>query len=600
MKKILFSTILALAATGTMTLTTSCEDQLDIEQKGVVPMEKFYKTDADAEAALVAAYEGFMCNVVGRQPDVEGSPGTYTPHKLILNECGDDILAAGENSGDNEFGIKLNQFYYDAELDVPKVFYSGLYLSVYTCNLVINNFQNADTQVKKRCVAEARVLRAYDYFLLANLWGTPPFVDHVLTASDQPYNCDKDPVHPMTHEQLIEWVAKECDEAAADLDERKGQDDKDGAVKVTKGFAWAMAGKAYLFAGQYDKAKTALKKVIDSGKYDLMPGDEYINNFHIEGDGDKEKVFEVNFEYNAGKGEWAGMKQRSSWMETNYWNWRSDHFAAAPQAVYAGIDGWGGLGVPQWFGDEFYANDGDSYRLKATLKNIDDAVYNMEYADAKINAMTQAQKDTAHAIGIKDQLNGLYGNSTWLAFKQMMKASDTDGAKYGSNTRLNNYLVMRYAEVLLNYAEACLQTGDNGEAKKYINMIQQRAGSKTVSETVDMEVLKREKSYELWLEGCRWFDIMRWKDAKAIERIKNSGTAVTHLFDKVYRAPKADDKNVTWEHGTEANSRFYTITTSEAKDRGAEVGFKEGKHEYLPYPQTILDKNPNLVQNPGW
>ena len=159
---------------------------------------------------------------------------------------------------------------------------------------------------------------------------------------------------------------------------------------------------------------------------------------------------------------------------------------------------------------------------------------------------------------------------------------------------------MRYAEVLLNYAEACLQTGDTPEAKKYINMIQQRAGSKTISETVDMEVLKREKSYELWLEGCRWFDIMRWKDAKAIERIKNSGTAVTHLFDKVYRAPKADDKNVKWEHGTEANSRFYTTTTSEAKDGGAEVGFKEGKHEYLPYPQTILDKNPNLKQNPGW
>ena len=83
-------------------------------------------------------------------------------------------------------------------------------------------------------MAEARVLRAYDYFLLANLWGTPPFVDHVLTGSDQPYNCDKDPVHPMTHEQLIEWVANECEEASADLDERKSKDDKDGAVKVTK------------------------------------------------------------------------------------------------------------------------------------------------------------------------------------------------------------------------------------------------------------------------------------------------------------------------------------------------------------------------------
>ena len=48
MKKILFSTILTLAATATMTLTTSCEDQLDIEQKGVIPSEKFYQTDADA------------------------------------------------------------------------------------------------------------------------------------------------------------------------------------------------------------------------------------------------------------------------------------------------------------------------------------------------------------------------------------------------------------------------------------------------------------------------------------------------------------------------------------------------------------------------
>ena len=126
MNKILFSTILALAATGTMTLTTSCEDQLDIEQKGVIPTENFYKTDADAEAALVAAYEGFMCNVMGRNHD-GGGPGIYTPLKLIVNECGDDVLAAGANSGDNTFGIMLNQFYYDAEAEVPKFMYTGLY-----------------------------------------------------------------------------------------------------------------------------------------------------------------------------------------------------------------------------------------------------------------------------------------------------------------------------------------------------------------------------------------------------------------------------------------------------------------------------------------
>ena len=600
MKKILFSTILTLAATATMTLTTSCEDQLDIEQKGVIPSEKFYQTDADAEAALVAAYEGFMCNVVGRNHD-GGGPGIYTPYKIITNMCGDDVLYASGNYGDHEFSGMLNEFRYDAEAEVPKFMYTGLYLSVYTCNLVTDHFQNAaDTPVKKRCVAEARVLRAFDYFLLANLWNNPPFIDHVLAGTDLPYNCNKDPENPMGHKQLIQWVAKECEEAAADLDERKGTDDKDGAVKVTKGFAWALAGKAYLFAGEYDKAKTALKKVIDSGKYALVPGDRYMDNFHIEGDGNEEKVFEINFEYNAGKGAWAGMIQRSSWMESNAWNWRAGNFVKSPQSVYSGIDGWGGLGVPQWFGDEFYANDGDSYRFKATLKHIDDAVYKMEYADPALNAMSVEEKMKSKEVGINDPVQGLYDNSFWLAFKQIIRKADTDGNKYGDNIRLNNYVVMRYAEVLLNYAEACLNTGDQSEAKKYINMIQERAGSKTISQTVDMDVLKREKSYELWLEGCRWFDVMRWKDAKAIERLKNVGSDCPNLFDKLFRAPKADDRKVTWEHGTEANSRFYTVSTSAAKDAGFEVGFKEGKHEFLPYPQTVKDKNPNLEQNPGW
>ena len=583
-----------------MTLTTSCEDQLDIEQKGVIPSEKFYQTDADAEAALVAAYEGFMCNVVGRNHD-GGGPGIYTPYKIITNMCGDDVLYASGNYGDHEFSGMLNEFRYDAEAEVPKFMYTGLYLSVYTCNLVTDHFQNAaDTPVKKRCVAEARVLRAFDYFLLANLWNNPPFIDHVLAGTDLPYNCNKDPENPMDHKQLIQWVAKECEEAAADLDERKGTDDKDGAVKVTKGFAWALAGKAYLFAGEYDKAKTALKKVIDSGKYALVPGDRYMDNFHIEGDGNEEKVFEINFEYNAGKGAWAGMIQRSSWMESNAWNWRAGNFVKSPQSVYSGIDGWGGLGVPQWFGDEFYANDGDSYRLKATLKHIDDAVYKMEYADPALNAMSVEEKMKSKEVGINDPVQGLYDNSFWLAFKQIIRKADTDGNKYGDNIRLNNYVVMRYAEVLLNYAEACLNTGDQSEAKKYINMIQERAGSKTISQTVDMDVLKKEKSYELWLEGCRWFDVMRWKDTKAIERLKNVGSDCPHVFDKLFRAPKADDRKVTWEHGTEANSRFYTVSTSAAKDAGFEVGFKEGKHEFFPYPQTVKDKNPNLEQNPGW
>ena len=598
MKRTLYSTILAVAV-GSMALT-SCEDQLDIEQKGVTTTDKFYKTDVDAEAALAAAYEGFMCNVVGRQPDM-GGPGIYTPYKIITNMCGDDVLYASGNYGDHEFSGMLNEFRYDTEAEVPRFQYSGIYLSVYTCNLITDNFKDPDTPVKKRVVAEARVLRALDYFLLANLWGTPPFVTSVLAGDALPYNCDKDPENPISHEDLILWVAKECEEAAADLDERKSTADVDGAVRVTKGFAWALAGKAYLFAGKYDQAKANLKKVIDSGKYALVPGERYMDNFHIEGDGNEEKVFEINFEYNAGKGGWSGMIQRSSWMEANAWNWRAGNFVTSPNKVYCGgLDGWGGLGVPQWFGDEFFANDGHSYRFDATLKHIDDAVYNMEYLDESINNMSLEEKKASKKIGISDPTQGLYGNSFWLAFKQVIRAADTGGKVYGDNIRLNNYIIMRYAEVLLNYAEACIQTGDAATAKTVINQIQQRAGSKTISASVDMEVLKREKSYELWLESCRWFDIMRWNDQTALARLEKVGTDVPHLFDKLFRTPSSSDRSVKWENGSEANSRFYTVSSSEAKDKGFDVGFKKGKHELFPFPQTVMDKNPNLEQNPGW
>ena len=598
MKRTLYSTILAVAV-GSMALT-SCEDQLDIEQKGVTTTDKFYKTDVDAEAALAAAYEGFMCNVVGRQPDM-GGPGIFTPYKIITIMCGDDVLYASGNYGDHEFSGMLNEFRYDTEAEVPRFQYSGIYLSVYTCNLITDNFKDPDTPVKKRVVAEARVLRALDYFLLANLWGTPPFVTSVLAGDALPYNCDKDPENPISHEDLILWVAKECEEAAADLDERKSTADVDGAVRVTKGFAWALAGKAYLFAGKYDQAKANLKKVIDSGKYALVPGDRYMDNFHIEGDGNEEKVFEINFEYNAGKGGWSGMIQRSSWMEANAWNWRAGNFVTSPNKVYCGgLDGWGGLGVPQWFGDEFFANDGHSYRFDATLKHIDDAVYNMEYIDESINNMSLEEKKASKKIGISDPTQGLYGNSFWLAFKQVIRAADTGGKVYGDNIRLNNYIIMRYAEVLLNYAEACIQTGDAATAKTVINQIQQRAGSKTISASVDMEVLKREKSYELWLESCRWFDIMRWNDQTALARLEKVGTDVPHLFDKLFRTPSSSDRSVKWENGSEANSRFYTVSSSEAKDKGFDVGFKKGKHELFPFPQTVMDKNPNLEQNPGW
>ncbi|MBR6875215.1 MAG: RagB/SusD family nutrient uptake outer membrane protein [Bacteroidales bacterium] len=587
MKKLVYSVL----AIGALFTAVSCEKNLDIPQKGVTPIENFYKTDEDAEAALTAAYARFATRITGQ----DGS-SIYTDYKAALNNCGDDMYAAGSNFGDNDFMAQLDEFRLDSGNQVVDHFYKNLFQVNYACNLVIDNFKESNSTVAQRCVAEARVMRAYIYFLLTSFWNCPPMIDHVI-SDGLPYNSDSpENEHPMSHDDLYRWVASECEAAVANLDERKSPSDKDGAVKVTKGFAWALQGKALLFVKDYAGAKAALKKVIDSGKYALVPGAKYADLFHVEGDCCEEKVFETNIEYNSALGAWGGQIQRSTWMEANIWNWRSDHFVAgaSPQAKYTGgVDGWGGLGVPKWFGDEFFANDGHSPRFDATLKLVDDAVYNMEYNDPKIAALTPEQRKTSDLVGIEDPEQGLYGQSFYLPFKQLLRASDAD--KYGANVRMNNGIIMRYAEVLFLYAEACMQSGDNAEGAKYVNMIRERAGLTPLA-TVTMDDLKKEKSYELWLEGSRWLDLLRWGDT---ERVKQAGQAVPKLFDKIHRAPKSGETPI-WQYGSEANSRFYMINTHEAIDAKYTVGFQAGKHEFFPYPTSVVSKNPNIVQNPGW
>ena len=298
MKKIVYS-VLAFAA---LMMGVSCEKNLDIPQKGVTTYDNFYKTEEDAVSALTAAYARFATRITGQ----DGS-SIYTDYKAALNNCGDDMYAAGSNFGDNDFMAQLDEFRLDSGNQVVDHFYKNLYQVNYACNLVIVNFEKGlpeggPTATTKRCVAEARVMRAYVYFLLTALWNTPPMVTTILTPQDYPYNSDKDPENPMSHEDLFRWVASECEAALPDLDERKSPQDKDGAVKVTKGFAWALQGKALLFVKDYAGAKAALKKVIDSGKYALVPGNRWADLFHVEGDCCEEKVFELNIEYNSALG----------------------------------------------------------------------------------------------------------------------------------------------------------------------------------------------------------------------------------------------------------------------------------------------------------
>ncbi len=550
MKKLIYP-LLAVA-----TLFGGCEDRLDIEQKGVITPEMFYQTDDDAQNALNNVYQSFALNVAGNE-------GIYVALPVLFNEAGDDMLAAGNFYGDNDFGAEINEFRYTSANDVVKNTYWGLYGVIYECNNLLDHVE-PETAVKKRVVAEARAARAWCHFMLTIGWDCPPLVDHILPGNAKPTNYEGG------HEGLLQWVVDEAEAAALDLDERISPDDKVGASKLTKGFAYTLAGKARLFLNDYAGAKTDLKKVIDSKKYELVPTDRWANLFHASGDLCEEMIFQINVLDNPMVGDWSNKIQRTSWMWIQFWNWRTDKLASKPSFI--GTDGWGGHSIRTDFAEKMLANDGDSPRRKATFLTGDEFLYEMEWNGAK--DLTREQKETSDQIGIAD-ITGLYGFGGYFAHKIVPWAEDNEKGWYG----FKNLTLFRYAEVLLMYAEACAMTNDN-DGLQYLQAIQDRAGSAHRSTTLTMDEVKNEKMFEMWIEGVRFPDMVRWGDT---DGVVNNGKNIPSTYDAYFT--KGEPKHRLYVEFSNPNT--------------GETGFKKGKHEYFPFPLDEISINPNLVQNPS-
>lgn len=554
MRKIIYSLL------GVAFLFSACEDRLNIEQKGVISVENFYRTDDDAQNALNNLYQSFCLNIAGNE-------GIYVALPLLLCEAGDDMLAAGNMYGDNDFGAQINEFRYDSQNEVLKNTYWGLYGVIYDSNLILDNIEPS-TAVKKRVCAEARSLRAWSHMMLAIGWNCPPLVDHILKSSDKPANNTVEG----GHNGLLEWCAKEAEAAAADLNERENPSDKVGASKVTKGFALTVAGKARLFKGDYAGAKANLKQVITSNKYELVPANRWADLFHASGDLCEEMIFQANALENAGVGDWSNKIQRTSWMWIQFWNWRTDKLASKPSFI--GPDGWGGHSIRADFAECMLANDGNSPRRKATFLTADEFLYEMDWNGTKGKGLTREQLEVSNQIGIKDP-TGLYGFAGYFANKFVARPEDNEKGWYG----FKNLTIFRYAEVLLMYAEACAQTNDM-DGLQYLQEVQRRAGSAHVSTELTLQEVKNEKSYEMWLEAVRFPDMVRWGDT---DGIVNNGKNIPTTFDAFFS--KGEPKH-----------RIYVEYSNPNKGR---TGFVKGKHEYFAYPFAATSINPNLKQNPS-
>ena len=563
---------------------TSCsEDLLEIEQKATNSTDSFYKTDADAKSAVTAMYATFA-------EEISGNEGIWNAYIMGLNYASDDVFPAGGDIADHSGFRECGEFRYDTSFGPVSALYNHIYKSIYSANLVINYFggDKADSQVKKEAVAQARVMRAWAHMLAAQVYYQPPIVDHLI-VDDKPTNAE-------SQKAIFDFCIKECEEAMSDIPERNGQSDQEGAWYATKGFAQFVAGKSALFAGDNAKAASLLKPLVESPNYALVPGERFRDLFHVEGDGCEEKIFEINFSANSaastGAG-WAYGNKRGRWMVANVLNWRGDDIVGGgmnPQICAVG--GWGGGSINHEFAHKMLANDGDSYRRKATFLTSDEFFYDATLCPWKNDVeaggtlSTRAEKEFDPNRGIKKDA-GSFSRSDVMEVKMMMHPNDCDPNKVaGDNCNNTNLCLARLGEAYLLYAEACLASGNTAEALKYVNKIQQRAGSKTISSSVDLQTIQDEKQYELWFEGCRWFDIVRWGIAK-------------QCWDKVLdNVPYQYDEY--WTSGGTKPHKLYYEVRHPYKEANITLSFTEGKNEYWPIPQTVIEVNDQMHQVRGW
>ena len=594
MKKIIIPILFVFALAA-----TSCEKLLDIPQKGVISYSNFFKSDADAQAARTNMYATFAVNVASCN-----GGWIFVPQLMILNYSADDVLAAGGNSEDHGDFRVFCEFRYDERTGAIKTLYNHYANVIFACNFIISNFSNENrngdepqfqSNFTKQCVEEARVMRAYCHMMMALTWNRPNIVDRILEGDELPTQAE-------SQDEVLKWVIAQCEKAitSGSLPERSSTSDKDATAIMTKGFAQFVAGKAAMFDNDPATARKYLGDLINSGKYALVAPEDYWTNFHIDGDGNSEKIFEPNYIADPA----YVSTTRGRWMTADVLCWRTDALASTPM-VCADLPGagggWNGGAIQEDFAKKFLEHDGNSPRRRATFLTEEEFLYEMDWTGSKVNDGTRDQKKVDDARGIRSA-NGVYSHGPYFEWKMMVYHNPpkilTGGKEgyhadnvpaSGANSNQKNYAVARYAEALLLYAEACIGA-DEANGLKALNEVQRRSGSGKISSKLTFQDVMDEKQYELWFENCRFHDLVRWAAQGKVDLNEVFNTRYGGIHEKI---PTVYDEFFTKEGATE--HKLYTTYSVAHYNK-----FKVGLNEYLPFPYDVKNGNPNLKDVLGW
>ena len=501
--------------------TVSCKkDLLNQPPSGVQTDVTYFKTADDLNKTLTAAYNYLQ------QP-------TFPPFETaiwVIGDVGSDDALKG--SGGSTFPIpgisefSLNQ--QTATNNLIKTYWSGMYSMVAACNLVLDKqtVVTGDATAIKNTVNQAKFLRAFGYYELVKYFGDVPMPLTYLDPAK--VNLARTP-----KAQVLSQIEKDLTDASALPTKTQWGAANDG--KATSGAANALLGQVYMLEKKYTEAEAALKKVIDENTYSLLP--DFGAIFRKTGDNNNaESIFDIKHKANSGAFPGEG--------SFNY---------AMQQPSEAPIGGFGQNEPSQDLQNEFEKGDP---RAIYTILFKGDVFPNGTSAYTVVNT----------------------GTTGGRANRKFYIPPSEKVAVAGAIDEAKSNHIIRYAEILLLYAEALNENGKATEALTWLNKIRQRARTTLANDPQRVSTV-----YDVSYTGTLLPDVIT--------------TDKTALRNAVWHEQRV-------ELAMEGHRREYLTRQGRLAQRMAAakgIAVFNDKFTLLPIPQSDIDlSNGQIMQNSGY
>jgi hypothetical protein len=547
------STVRFVAATVAIVMftATACNDDfLDKQPLDQLSTATFWNTERDALLALTGVYN-LEDNTNATAAKQQYSFWNQDTHLRVLEATTDNGFEKDANVTDFNNGNMAPSYGVISEL------WRTSYLKIAKCNNFLENIDAVTMDDAKKAImkAEVQTVRAFDYFNLFFFWGDVPLVTTILTVDES------NKVSRTPRQEVVDFVIAELTAAAAVLPVTRPDAERG---RITKGAALAILGRVQMAEKKWNDAKATYRSIMDLGVYGINP--TYKELFEDDNEHSNEIIM------------------TSVRMNDSYGN--------SVQLSCLGFT-WGGFHHYSPYNElveEFECIDGKPitesplYNVDSPYNNRDPRLYATVLIDRRSrfrNILYVAHPDSS-ATKYPDQVT----RRPWSGYL-LNKFADED---FTGNVRAYgaDFVMVRYAEVLLSYLEASIESGSGitqALLDETINRTRRRA-TVNMPAVTEMDpaklttILRRERRVELAWEGLRLYDLFRWRIAHINLKGKVHGMKIcTSLQAPTYTKFKVN-----------ANGYYFC----------EETFFRESVDYLWPIPQSERDVNRNLTQNPGY